>query len=51
MYCKENLNLAKMTKISAYHDKGAMVLVSGESESKTESDVKYLKSTKCQNQD
>ena len=51
MYREENLSLAKMTKIiSEYHDKGAMVLVSGKSESKTEGDVKYVKSTKAQYQ-
>ena len=51
MYREENLSLAKMTKIiSKYHDKGAMVLVSGKSENKTEGDVKYVKSTKAQNQ-
>ena len=51
MYREENLNLAKMTKIiSEYHDKDAMVLVSGKSESKTEGDFKYVKSTKAQYQ-
>ena len=50
MYSEENLSLAKMTKIiSKYHNKGAMVLVSDKSESKTEGDVKYVKSTKAQN--
>ena len=51
MYRDENLNLAKMTKIiGEYHDKGAMVLVSGKSESKTKVDIKYMKSMKAQNQ-
>ena len=40
-----------MTKvISEYQDKGAMLLVSSKSESKTEGDVKYVKSMKAQNQ-
>ena len=51
LYRQESLNLAKMTKIiSKYYNKGAMVLASGKSESKTAGDVKYMKSTKAKNQ-
>ena len=48
---KSKMYRVKMTKIiSKYHDKGAIVLVRGKSESKTKGDVKYVKSTKAQNQ-